>query len=125
MLEFTELERTVLAVICDTHLSIASPLKNLLSDARVSNRENTGHGFYTSFDVLAGKSSISWPERILNGPDVEIAVAAETLLMGFVLWLEGGYPNCLEGFQYGTPTGEDIDLRAVDLTSIRWIKPVP
>ncbi|WP_242077861.1 hypothetical protein [Brevundimonas diminuta] len=124
MSEFTELERTVLAIICDSQPSIAEPLHSLLSDARISERHNTGHGFYTSFDVVNSEPPITWPERIMDGPNAEVSVGDEILLMGFILWLEGGYPTCLEGFQYGTPAGDDIDLKAVDLASIRWIKPM-
>jgi hypothetical protein len=122
MSEFTELEQKVLAAICDNQPSIAEPLRSLLSDARISERDNTGHGFYTSFDVGSGRSPIAWPQCIVDGPNAEVSVGDQTLLMGFILWLEGGYPNCLEGFQYGTPAGDNIDLKAVDLTSIRWIK---
>ena len=43
--------------------------------------------------------------RMLDGPNAEVAVNGEILLMAFILWLEDGYPSCLEGFQYGTPTG--------------------
>ena len=58
-----------------------------------------------------------------DGPNGEIAVGEVILLMGFVLWLEDGYPDCLEGFQYGTPAGDDIDLTSIDLAAIQWIKP--
>ena len=112
----------VLAVICDDQPSVAGPLRKLLSDARISERDNTGHGFYTSFDLGKNAPPIDWPSRLLDGPNAEIAVGNETLLMGFILWLDRGYPNCLEGFQYGTPTGDDIDLKTVDLAAIRWIK---
>ncbi|WP_428156442.1 hypothetical protein [Brevundimonas sp.] len=124
MSEFTELERTVLAIICDDQPGIGEALRKLLSAARISERDNTGHGFYTSFDVGKDKPPVAWPERMLDGPDGEVSVGGETLLMGFILWLEDGYPDCLEGFQYGTTAGDDIDLKVVDLTSIRWIKPL-
>lgn len=124
MSEFTDLERTVFDAICGDRPDVAEQLRNFLSDARLSERDNTGHGFYTSFDVVKNMPPIDWPERILDGPDGEISVGNETLLMGFILWLEGGYPNCLEGFQYGTPAGADIDLKAVDLTTLRWLRPM-
>lgn len=124
MSEFTDLERTVFAVICENLPDLAEKLRNLLWDARLSERENTGHGFYTSFDVVKKMPPIDWPQRIVEGPNGEIAVGDQTLLMGFSLWLEEGYPNCLEGFQYGTPAGADIDLKAVDLTALKWLKPM-
>jgi hypothetical protein len=44
--------------------------------------------------------------------------------MGFILWLEAGYPDCLEGFQYGTPSGDDIDLKHHDLSDLAWLRPM-
>jgi hypothetical protein len=44
--------------------------------------------------------------------------------MGFILWLDGGYPNCLEGFQFGTPSGGDIDLKSTDLHAITWLRAI-
>jgi hypothetical protein len=103
---------------------LAEQLRKFLSDARISERKNTGHGFYTSFDVAKSMPPIDWPQRIVDGPNAEIAMGDDTLLMGFILWIEGGYPNCLEGFQYDTPAGAVIDLNAVDLTSLKWLKPL-
>jgi len=115
MLDFTGLERAVIAAICEDHPQIAERLLSLVSGARVSERDNTGHGFYTSFEVEERVLPVEWAERFLNGPNAEIAVGDETLLMGFILWFEDGYPNCIEGFQYG-----DVDLKAVDLSTLRW-----
>ena len=121
MREFTDLERAVLNAICDSHSGIANPLRELLATAQPSERDNTGHGFYTSFEVDKIAPPLDLPERMLGGPNVEVSIGGETLLMGFVLWLGGGYPNCLEGFQYGTPEG-GIDLKAFDLHGVRWLR---
>lgn len=124
MLEFTNLERTVLNVICDEHQEIAGQLRQLFGTARLSERDNTGHGFYTWFDTDKTMPPLDWPQRLVRGPNAEVSVGGETLLMGFILWLEGGYPNCLEGFQYCTPSGDDIDLKATGLEHIAWLKPM-
>lgn len=52
MSEFTDLERTVFDAIWGDRPDVAEQLRNFLSDARLSERDNTGHGFYTSFDVV-------------------------------------------------------------------------
>lgn len=122
MREFTDLERAAFNAICDGQSEIANPLRELLATARPSERRNTGHGFYTSFEVDKSTPSLELPERLLDGPNVEVAVDGETLLMGFILWLEDGYPSCLEGFQYGTPEGGNIDLKAMDLNGLRWLR---
>lgn len=124
MREFTELERAVLNAICEGHSQVADRLRRLLATAQLLERDNTGHGFYTSFEVDKSTPPLELPQRLLDGPNVEIAVGSETLLMGFVLWSEDGYPNCLEGFQYGTPDGGNIDLKVVDLSSVRWLQPM-
>lgn len=121
---FTGLEQVVLNAICDEQQNIAEPLRKLLATARLSERDNTGHGFYTSFAVDRSKPPIDWPLRLVDGPNAEVEVGGKTLLMGFILWLEGGYPNCLEGFQYGTPSGDDIDLKSTDLSFLAWLRPM-
>lgn len=122
MLEFSDLERAVLNAICDSHSGIANPLRELLATARPSDRDNTGQGFYTSFEIDKIAPPLDLPERLLGGPKVEISIGGETLFMGFILWLEDGYPNCLEGFQYGTPEGGSIDLKALDLQGVQWLR---
>jgi hypothetical protein len=122
---FTGLEQAVLTAICDEQQTVAEPLRKLLATARLCERENTGHGFYTSFEVDRSMPPIDWPLRLIDGPNAEVTVGGEILLMGFILWVEDGRPDCLEGFQYGTPSGDDIDLRAVDLSGIEWLRPMP
>ncbi len=121
-MEFTGLERAVLAAICREHPSVGGQLRGLLETARLSERKNTGHGFYTRFNVDRLVPPVVWPEPMAPGPNCEVAVGGETLLMGFILWLDAGYPVCLEGFQYGTPSGEDIDLQREDLSVMAWIR---
>ena len=33
--------------------------------------------------------------------------------MGFILWLEGGYADCLEGYSYGNESTTGIELERV------------
>jgi hypothetical protein len=124
MSEFTDFEQTVLNVICHEHLGIGEQLRNFLKFAQLSGRDNNGHGFYTSFDVDKTAAPIDWPTRNVDGPDAEISVGGRTLLMGFILWLEGGYPNCLEGLQYCTPSGDHIDLQVTGLNNMAWLRQI-
>ncbi len=124
MREFTELERAVLDAICEGQSEMADGLRKLLATAQLTERDNTGHGFYTSFEVDKSTPPLELPERLLDGPNGEVAVGGETLLMGFILWCDDGYPNCLEGFQYGTRDGGNIDLKTMNLSSVRWLRPM-
>src|SRR5688500_9367242 len=101
MADFTRLEQEVLAAICAEQTQIAEHLGRLLATASVTERDNTGHGFFTSFEVERDQP-LQWPTRHIDGPNLKVEVGQRVLLMGFVLWQEEGYPDCLEGFQYGT-----------------------
>jgi hypothetical protein len=124
-LEFTGLERAVFSAISQQHQSIGVQLRDLLATARISERENTGHGFYTRFNVDSAMPAITSPERMLSGPNADVSVGHEALQMGFVLWLDGGYPVCLEGFQYGTQSGQSIDLKQKRLSDLEWLQLTP
>ena len=117
---FTSLEMKVLATIIDDQAVIGEHLGRLLESAQISQRDNTGHGFFTSFEVAKFVGPIEWPQRWIDGPNAVVMVGGEALEMGFILWLEAGFPNCVEGFQYGSPDRDDIDLRVVDLGAIKW-----
>ena len=122
--EFTNLEEAALAAICDLYPQIGDEIRNLVATARSVERDNTGHGFFTSFEIDRTNSAITWPYRFVDGPTCEIQVGDQVLIMGFILWLEAGFPNCLEGFQFGTKSGGEIDLKQEDLASLVFLSPV-
>ena len=67
-----------------------------LATAKVRSRENTGAGFYTSFDVArTGLAPLSG-ERMRHGAWAQVDGLENP--MGFILWLKDGYADCLEGF---------------------------
>jgi hypothetical protein len=118
MSDFTSLERAVLTFICEEQGAIGNVLRNLLHTAHITKRDNTGHGFYTSFDVDRSLPPSLFPERLVTGPDAPVKVGDQELLMGFILWLKDGYPQCLEGYQYGTKSGDQIDLHRENLSAM-------
>ena len=87
-------------------------------------RENTGHGFFTYFEVDQTHGSVATQSNPLYGPKLAVMVGEQVLNMGFLLWLEGGYPDCLEGYQYCTEAGENIDLKAEDLLALVPLGPM-
>lgn len=119
---FTALEGRAIDAIREMSPEIAAPLGRLLTTARLTERDNTGVGFFSSFTVDRTLPAISWHQRFVDGPNAEVQVGDDVLLMGFILWLEDGYPDCLEGFQYATTDGREIDLKATGLDGLRWLR---
>ena len=77
-------------------------------------REITGPGFFTYFDVPRGIPSPFTGWRLIDGPGAEVDAGDEQALMSFALWVEDDWPSCLEGFQY-----TDVDLNEHKLSDLR------
>ena len=112
---FTPLERTVLDWICKRSHEEGVALAVQISSATIRSRENTGHGFYTRFDVdristgaIGGKRS----QDLRDGPQAKIAGLQHG--MGFILWLRDGYATHLEGYGY------EEDIAGFDLWDLAF-----
>lgn len=77
-------------------------------------REITGPGFFTYFDVPRGIASPYTGWRIIEGPGAEVEAGGEQAQMTFMLWVEDDWPSCLEGFQ-----STEVDLHAHKLADLR------
>ncbi|HEX8388492.1 MAG TPA: hypothetical protein VF636_05705 [Sphingomonas sp.] len=120
MLTFTPLEKSVLDAICKAEYATLPSLSEVLSNARIMSRDNTGHGFYTEFQTYAcATSGALWPSMI-DGPSVRMLDMGDNALMGFILWCSESGPTTLEGYQLGDSVGNTIDLRERDLTKLRF-----
>lgn len=127
MMKFTSLETAVLRLLVETESGQLGPeqrkaLARQLATAVVVDRDNTGHGFYTKFEVdrtavhrLAGVSMIDAPTMAMKG-------LGEGNSLGFILWAEDGYASTLEGFQYGDVSGQTVDLIDYDLYDLRYVQ---
>jgi hypothetical protein len=122
MSDFTYLEAGVLSAICDNDAHNGEVIQRLLLAAKVTGRENNGHGFYTQIETARTEPLPNLYTGALNGPDAQIIGMGEVMLMGFILWFENGYPNELEGFQYGNKVGDTVDLRRYDLATLRYMR---
>jgi hypothetical protein len=112
--DFTPLERAVLVAICKMHLTDRAALEAQLSTAALISRENTGAGFFTYFTVDHSASKPIRGERLRNGPGAKIGGLEHG--MGFVLWLEEGYADCLEGYCYtGSTTGIALETMKFEI----------
>lgn len=114
----TTLECAVFAMIGEDHRDTADRLSQLIASANVTMRENTGHGFYTRFEVDRGRPPVHQGQGPVSGPNLDVQVGGEVLMMGFLLWLTDDYPSCLEGFQYCTRAGDQLDLKQEDLNAL-------
>jgi len=110
MVGFTKLEEAVLQDLCLRFPAERATLTAQLAMARVSCRENTGVGFYTSFNVERTQVAPLSGERMRHGAWVKVSGLEHP--MGFILWLEDGYAHCLEGATVDDST-VGIDLAAL------------
>lgn len=118
--EFTPLEAAVLAAICEAELENGAGLRLLLDGAQLIERENTGHGFNTRFDISRDHAPLTSISNPTDGPIAHMTDLGRGAVMGFLLWFSDGYPNCLEGYQYGDESGDTVDLRQYDLTALTF-----
>ena len=122
MTSFTVLESAVLRKICERSPARGA-LEQLLSTASVTDRENTGHGFNTRFELDPRLPSVpSLEDPILGGAALLNDIG---VLMGFLLWSKDGRPHCLEGFQYGDRDGATVDLKNLNLEALRYSALIP
>jgi len=108
------LEQAVLDAIAFQVPEVADALAGLRERIRVTARENTGAGFYTTLDVPH-----SLPIKNIASPlgDVGATIVGLEHGMGFLLWLWDGHIHKLEGFSFGESTF-DIDFERVGFGAI-------
>ena len=105
---FTLLEQALLQAICEGYPADRTALEAQLSTAAFGRRENTGCGFFTHFTVDRSSSTPLTGERLRNGHPAR--VDGMTYGLGFILWLEDGYANCLEGYCFGDDSTSGVPL---------------
>ena len=82
---FTDLERDVFELICATQPELAPRIRQLLVSASVTQRENTGHGFFTDFETDGSAPPIDWPLRLIDGPNRLARMGDFEFPIGFIL----------------------------------------
>ena|SRR5665213_527951 len=107
---FTPLEQAVFRAIWTEHFTDRAALEVQLATATVLSRKNTGVGFYTDFSVARIPNAIVGGDRLRYGPAAKIDGLERG--MGFILWLNEGYADCLEGYTYDESTAEIALVRA-------------
>jgi hypothetical protein len=94
-LEFTALERAVLAEICRQSGAEGALLERQLATARVIRRDNSGAGFFTEFSVERTTAPLSSTERVFGNVSATIEGFQQPLLL--FLFMKDGYAEMLEG----------------------------
>ena len=107
------LESAALELILDRDGPGFAELRQQLDGARVIDREFTGVGFYTSIAPNPRAPRSTYRERHVNAAELDgLDVGAELDGLhrgaGFILWLEEGRIDTLEGYSYDEPWPEEI-----------------
>ena len=123
------LEAAVLEKLLDGDHPVLTALRHQLPGTRVTSRELTGVGFFTTFSVAAGPLDRAPIVRAIFG-DVVATIPGLAHGAGFLLYLEDGLLHMLEGYTYADaePWPERIDEfslgylhhdRTVELANLR------
>ena len=114
-LKLTRLEQAVLQAIYARYPTERAALEAQLAAATVRSRKNTGAGFYTYFDVNRIAAAAAQCERVIGNVSVKIEGFEDPMV--FVLFIEDGYANCLEGAAIRDDTAQ-TDFGAVEFEII-------
>jgi hypothetical protein len=97
-----ELELTIMNALLDGSGEDLAVLREQAKRSEVAGCEDTGVGFYTRFAVASDAPQLRTLQRRHLG-DVLAAVDGVEHGMGFVLWIDHGQLDCLEGYTYDEP----------------------
>ena len=111
---FTPLELAALNSIFEETPELAAALRGQLAVATVTERTNSGAGFFTTIAVPHSAARVDSP-RVL-GEETGARVAGLEHGLGFVLFMNDGRFDTLEGYAYGESTGSlSLDDLAPDV----------
>jgi hypothetical protein len=108
-MQFTDLEKAALDDICRRIPAEESMLRAQLISAYSITRKNTGAGFFTDFKCADTAPRLEG-DRLRDGGYAKVSGLEHP--MGFILWLEDGRADCLEGFTIDGDTTK-INLETV------------
>ncbi|BBB90464.1 hypothetical protein [Methylomusa anaerophila] len=98
--KFEEFERKVIEKLLNGEDNILKTLRNQYRKANIKNREFSGSGFFTTFDVPDDATRLEILKSFHFG-DVLGQCDGVKDGIGFVLFIKNGAMNCLEGYTYG------------------------
>jgi hypothetical protein len=101
--ELSRLERDVLATILAPKHPVMNALRAQVERCRVRDREVTGVGFWTQLDIPADAEPAPVKPGRMSLGDVVASIDGLEHGAGFVLFIEDGVLQMLEGFSYDEP----------------------
>lgn len=108
MTYFTKMETAALRAIFAETPRIALALEAQLSRAVVTNRENTGGGFFTDIDVPDDLPPVICPHALGDATHARVEGLKHGL--GFVLFMQDGKLGVLEGHAWGPENTAPLNL---------------
>ena len=111
MAAFTELELAALHSIFSETPDLTEGLERQLASAHVTERENSGGGFFTTIAVADDVPPVSSPKVL--GYETNARVDGLEYGFGFVLFMENGRLHFLEGYAYGPENTAPLDLESL------------
>lgn len=106
--ELTALERSVIAALLLREHPVTEALRRQADRCRVASREFTGVGFFTALAVHPDASPAPVKSGRMTLGDVTATIDGLSHGAGFVLWIEDGVLQELEGFSCDEPWPEEI-----------------
>ncbi len=110
---FTNFEAKALDFIAAEFDCGADTFRQQMASAKVTDRINTIHGFYTR--IAADRESA--PPIATDRLGGQFEVESIELGLGIIVWFEDGYVDYIEGFGYGTDVLAGIDLAELKFVS--------
>ena len=111
-MEFTELEGAALRSIFSEAPELAAALERQLAAATVTERENSGAGFFTTIRVPDHGPRVESPTVL--GCETHAHIKGMEYGLGFALFMEDGALHMLEGYALAGSTA------VLDLTDLRF-----
>lgn len=103
------LEIAVLRKLLDGDHPVLTILRQQLVGLSVKTRERTGTGFFTEFSVTTTTPRASLSSGQARFGDVEATIRGLEHGAGFLLYVESGALQMLEGYSYEEPWPENVD----------------
>ncbi|MEX2115130.1 MAG: hypothetical protein WD845_18195 [Pirellulales bacterium] len=107
-MDLNEFEKNVINMLLAGEHPVLETLRQQLSGAQIKERELTGVGFFTTLVIPAEAPLLANHKSIRLG-DVVAEIAGLHHGAGFVLFINDGLLDCLEGFTYDEPWPTSIN----------------
>lgn len=120
---FTQLEQAALTAIIAESEGQSSALVSLLLNASVSERQNSGGGFFTTILPDYNASPLIGEQHF--GQCVTADIDGMDYGIGLILHLQMGRPHLLEGYSQGGEDTHDLDFTKVGFRIYTAPKPHP